>query len=204
MKNLKIYHFLIFGLSFFTSGCASKLIVQSEPSQAEVFARVEGKQDKILLGQTPLEISEKEFLAKLALSPDATQWVNLIFEKQEHSPREVVIPSSRWGEQEKILKLKLESNPDKMTIVQKILAHFFNAKEFAESKQFDQAHTELDKVLDIDKSSVRALNMKAGVYYLQGKYSEARSYYRQALNIDPAFSDAIEMMEKLETLSSAR
>ena len=151
-----------------------------------------------------MEISETQLADKLSLTPDSVQWVQLIMEKKEFSPREVLMPSSRWGERTKLIKLALSANPDKSTVVQEMLSLFFNAKKFAESKQFDQAHSEIDKVLALDSKSVRAMNMKAGIFYLEGKNDEAKRLYREALNLDPSSSDAIKMLEKIQNASGKK
>ena len=187
-----------------TSGCVSKMVIQSDPPQADVFAKVEGKKDRVNLGQTPLEISETQLAEKLSLSPDSTQWIQLSFEKKEFTAREILVPSNRWGETQKVVKLTLTSSPEKTTLVNEMLSFFFNAKKFAESKQFDQAHTEIDKALAMDSKSVRALNMKAGIYFLEGKLDEAKKYYRDALTIDPSSSDAIKMLEKIQNKSGVK
>lgn len=208
MTTLKFHRFILFlfAAGFFAlfSGCANKVIIQSEPSQAEVFARVEGKKDKISLGTTPLEISESQIAEKLSLTADSTQWIQLILEKKEFSTREILIPSNRWGESQKVIKLNLPNNPDKSTVVNEMLSYFFNAKKFAETKQYDQAHSEMDKVLAMDAKSVRALNMKAGIFFLEGKLDESKKYYRDALTIDPSSSDAIKMLEKIQNKSGVK
>lgn len=193
-----ILSMLIAGFSLFWAACASKLVVQSEPSQAEVSAQVEGKQERVKLGLTPLEITETELAQKLMLTPVSTQWIKLNLDKKEFSSREVFLPSNRWGETLKIIKLKLESNPDKATVVQEMLSHFFNAKKFAETRQYAQAHSEIDKVLALDSKSVKAINMKAGIHYLEGRLDEAKKLYLDALNLDPNSSDSIKMLEKIQ------
>lgn len=184
-------------------GCASKLIVQSEPPQADVFAKIEGKVDRVKLGQTPFEMSEVQINDFLKVSSDSAHWLELTFEKKEFQSRQVLIPSNRWGETVKIVKIKLTENADQSTLAKKIVNYFFNAKKFAETKQFDQAHTEIDKILEIDGKLAQAITMKAGIYYLQGKIDDAKRLYREALTIDPGASDAIHMLEKLQAKSGA-
>lgn len=202
LHPLYIFYYL-FTLSALSS-CASRLIIQSEPSQAEVFVKVEGKKDKVSIGTTPLEISEIELLEKLKLTPESSQWIQLSFEKKEYTTREILMPSNRWGETQKVIKLNLTNNPDKTTVVNQMLSYFFNAKKFAETRQYDQAHSEIDKVLLLDAKSVRGLNMKAGIFFLEGKLDEAKKYYRDALSIDPSSSDAIKMLEKISNKNGGR
>ena len=204
-RNYKQQNFLIAIISiFFAVGCANKIVIQSDPPQAEVFVRVEGKKDRVSIGTTPVEISESQLADKLNLTADSVQWIQLVLEKKEYTTREVLIPSNRWGETLKIVKLSLPNNPDKTTVVNEMLSYYFNAKKFAETKQFDQAHSELDKILSLDEKNVRALNMKAGVFFLEGKLDLAKKLYRDALTIDPASSDAIKMLEKIQNKSGGQ
>jgi len=190
-------------LSFIQMGCASLLggsvfVIQSEPSQADVYAQVEGKKDRVKLGSTPLEMTEAQLAEQLKLTAESTQWIQFSFEKKEFGARTLMIPSNRWGEKTKMLKIQLSPNTEQTTLARQIISHFFNAKKFAETKQFDQAHSEIDKVLALDPQSTQALNIRAGIYYLEGKTSEAKKYYREAIAIDPTSSDAIKMLEKIQ------
>mgnify|MGYP000750606562 FL=1 len=101
------------------------------------------------------------------------------------------------------MKLLLTPSAEKSTIVEEVLAHFFNAKKFVDTKQFEQAHGEIDRVLAIDSKSAKALNMKAGIYFVEGKLDEAKKLYREALKVDPNSSDAIKMLEKIQNLNGA-
>jgi tetratricopeptide (TPR) repeat protein len=182
----------------------STLVLQTEPTQAEVYVQVEGKKDRIKVGNTPMEFSEVQLAQQLKLSAESTQWVQFTFEKKEFMPRTVMVPSSRWGEKSKIMKIQLNPNTEQSTIAKEIISHFFNAKKFAETKQFDQAHSEIDKVLELDPKSTQALTMKAGIFYLQNKMEESKKYYKDALNIDPSSSDAIKMLEKIQNLGDTK
>lgn len=180
------------------SSCASKMMIQSDPPQAEVYASSEGKSDKVKLGQTPLEITETQINEQLKVSPENTEWIFLTIEKKDYEKRSLALPANRWGELTKNIRLQLKPMEDNETIVTKMLKYFFNAKKFAETKQYDQAHAEIDKVLAIDNKMTQALSMKAGIYFLQGNLDEAKVLYKKALEIDPGFSDAIQMLERIQ------
>jgi hypothetical protein len=79
MRTSKMSTFYFFFTSLlalaFGFGCANKIIIQSEPPQAEVFVKVEGKKDKVSLGTTPLETTEAVIADKLNLTADSTQWI---------------------------------------------------------------------------------------------------------------------------------
>lgn len=179
-------------------GCASALMVQSEPPQADVYIAVVGQTDKVKVGQTPLELSELKIEELLKISPDNSMWIELTLEKKDHQKTTALLPSNRWGEQKKLVKLTLPPMDSTSTAVQKILKHLFNAKKFAESKQYDLAHAEVDKVIQMDSEMPQALNMKAGIYFLQGQTTEAQTLYKKVLVIDPGFNDAIQMLEKIQ------
>lgn len=196
IKKCFLIAFLIFGVS-----CTSKLILQSDPSQADIFARVEGKSDKVKLGQTPMEITEVQLAETLKLSAESSQWVELTYEKKDYQSRNFLIPSNRWGENTKTLKISLLPVAEQTTVAKKMVNYFFNAKKFAETKQYDQAHSEIDKVLEIDSKSTQAMIMKAGIYFLQNRPEEAKKLYKDALALDPSSTDAIKMLEQIQNKS---
>lgn len=193
---MKIWMSLLF--IFTLNACASKLVVQSEPSNASVFITVPGKSEKVKIGETPLELTESQINENLKLTPESSQWVEFTLEKKDFQGKTIFIPSNRWGELSKIVKIQLKPSEDSATTVDKLLKHFFNAKKFVETRQYEAAHQEIDRVLEVDSKMTQALNMKAGVYYLQGNIDEARKLYKKALDIDPGSSDAIKMLEKLQ------
>lgn len=189
---------LLFAILVMLSSCASKLMIQTDPPQADVYASSEGKSEKIKLGQTPLEITEAQINEQLKVSSENVEWIFLTVEKKDYERRTLALAANRWGELSKNIRLQLKSMDDTETVVTKMLKYFFNTKKFAETKQYDQAHSEIDKVLAIDNKMTQALSMKAGIYFLQGNLEEARILYRKALEIDPGFSDAIQMLEKIQ------
>ncbi|QDK46073.1 hypothetical protein DOM22_13355 [Bdellovibrio sp. ZAP7] len=178
--------------------CSSKLVVQSEPSTAAVYISATGKADRVKVGDTPLELTEMQIAETLKLSPESSNWVEFSFEKKDHEAKTIMLPSNRWGEMTRIVKVKLKPSDEASTTATKILKYFFNAKKFVETRQFEAAHQEVDKVLAIDSQNSQAMTMKAGIYYLQSNIDEARKLYKKALEIDPGSSDAIKMLEKIQ------
>lgn len=181
------------------SSCASpKLVMQSDPPQAEVTVSIEGSTDKVKAGVTPFELTESQLSELLKVTPDNTQWVQLTFEKKDFQKRVVIIPTNRWGGSSRTFKIQLSPMDDPTTTVTKILKYFFNAKKFAETKQYEQAHSEVDKILALDSKMTQAMNMKAGIFFLQGNTAESRNLYKKALEIDPGSNEAIQMLEKIQ------
>lgn len=180
------------------TGCVTKLSIQSDPLQADVFVSVDGQLDKQKLGQTPLELTEPQLLEILKISPESSSWIEFTFSKQDFETKNVVMPSSRFGEMSRVFKVKLKPMAENSTVVTRMMRLFFNAKKFADTKQFEQAHGEIDKVITMDSRIPQAYSMKAGVYFLQGNLDMAQQYYSKALEIDASFSEAIQMLERIK------
>lgn len=195
MSSMKPLNFAI--LIFIATGCSSKLILQSEPSDAEISIAVAGKAEKAKAGKTPLELTETQLQTMLQVSPDKAALLEITIEKKDFETKTILFPSNRWGEMSKTVKLRLEPRTEASDTVRLMLRHLFNGKKFAESRQFEQAHIELDKAIALDSKLAQAMTMKAGVYYLQGNFVEAETWYKKTLEVDPTFSEAVQMLEKL-------
>lgn len=200
MKKLEV---LLLKIALILSaGCSSpRLIVQTEPQQAEVYLNLDGKTEKHKIGVSPVEIKEEQINETLKISSESTQWIQLTIEKKDFEKRVISLPSNRWGEVSKTMRLQLTPMEDSSTTVTRVLKYFFNAKKFVETKQFDQALAEIDKVLKVDSKMSQAIIMKAGIYFLQNNLNEAKLLYKEALTIDPSSTDAIQMLEKIQNKS---
>ena len=185
----------------YLNSCASKLLIQSEPPQADIFVTVEGRSEAVKLGTTPLEITELQLQESLKLSADNANWIELTLSKKDFEKRIFWLPSNRWGELSKNLKAQLKPLDDTSTTVTKMIKLLFNAKKFAETKQFEAAHSEIDKVLQIDSQMVSAIVMKAGIFFIQGNLAESKALYKKALEIDPGSNESIQMLEKIQNKS---
>lgn len=188
--------FLIATLSLI-SACSSKLIVQSEPSDADVLLSVGNQKERVKAGKTPLEMSERQLAELLHLSPQRTDLITVHFEKKEFEEKDVLVPSNRWGETSKTVKVDLVPRTEVGTSLSRLLQHLFNARKFAETRQYDQAHGEVDKVLSLDSNLAPAMVMKGSVYFLQGQIADAETWYKKALDKDPGQSEAVQMLEKI-------
>jgi tetratricopeptide (TPR) repeat protein len=195
MKPIFAPFYVVF---LFTCACASKLTLQSEPSDAEVSISVAGKVDKAKAGKTPVELTENQLQQMLQVTPDKAALLEITIEKKDFETRTILFPSNRWGELSKTIKIQLTPRTEASDTVRVMLRHLFNGKKFAESRQYDQAQMELDKALALDSKLAQAMSMKAGVYYLQNNFVEAETWYKKALEAEPSFSEAIQMLEKLK------
>jgi tetratricopeptide (TPR) repeat protein len=200
IKNI-LFSMMYLGL---LQACASRLVIQSDTSPVEVFAVVEGQKEKIKIGDTPFEITETKLYELLNLSPESTGWFQLDFTKKEFQTKSLLVPTNRWGEVTKVIKVTLDPLADETTLSKKIINYFFNAKKYADFRQFPQAHEELEKILAIDPKIAQAVAMKAGLFFLEGNIEQSKILYRKALEIDPSFNDAIQMLEKIKNKEDGR
>jgi len=197
-----ILKILAFSLFTFSIGCSSKLILQSEPSDAEIFLGVAGKEDKTKAGVTPLELTETQLKDLLKISSDQISLMEVVFKKKDFEDLRVMMPSNRWGEMSKTVKVQLTPRTEASDTVRVILKHLFNAKKFTDSRQYDQAHAEIDKALTLDSKMTQAMTMKGSVYFLQANYIEAQNWYKKAIDTDPSSSEAIQMLERIQSKRS--
>lgn len=151
-----------------------------------------------------MELTETQIAEKLKLTAESSQWIEFTFEKKDHEKKTVFLPSNRFGELTRIFKIKLKPMDDPSTTVVKMMRHFFNAKKFAETRQFERAHAEIDKVLALDSQIPQAYSMKAGVYFLQQNMDQATTFYTKALEIDPSFDEAIKMLDRIKSKTGTR
>jgi len=181
--------------------CASKYIVKSEPSEAEVFAKIVGKEEKISLGKTPFEISQEELQKKTQISSASGDFFELIIEKKDFLPERMLVPASRMGTNETIILAKLKPGQEESKTAQKLLQYLFNAQKFANLKEFSRAHEEGDKALAVDSEFTRGLSFKASIYFIQREYAESLKWFEKALALDPNFDDANKMIVYLKKVA---
>ncbi len=182
------------------SSCASKFVIKSEPSEAEVYAKTTGREEKISLGKTPLEISQEELQKKAQVTSSSGDFFELIVEKKDFLPERMLVPASRMGAKETIILAKLKPGKEESQIAQKLLQNLFNAQKFANLREFTRAHEEVDKALAIDSEFTRGVSFKASIYFIQKEYTESLKWFEKALALDPNFDDANKMVVYLKKI----
>lgn len=130
-------------------GCATKLAIQSEPTAAEVFVSQEYSTEKKSLGKTPLEISYSELNQKSGGTPKAGEFLVLSIEAKDFESEKILLPAAPFGATGSNVNVKLVASKD-ANQAKNILDRLHNAQKFAQSAQFERAHIETDKVLEID------------------------------------------------------
>ncbi len=184
-------------LIFLSLGCTTKLTVRSEPAAAEVFVSQAYSTEKKSLGKTPLEISYSELNQKSGGSPKAGEFLVLSIEAKDFEPEKVLLPTAPFGATGSSVNIKLVASKD-VNQAKNILDRLHNAQKFAQSAQFERAHIETDKVLEIDPKFPRALSMKGSIFYLQKNYDEALKWFEKALAADNSFEEAVKMINKIK------
>lgn len=199
MKNKNIIYILVF---LILNGCATKITLETEPNATDVFASTNGEVFE-KLGTTPLTINDSELSAKLKLDPARNDLVLFKFSKKDFKTNLFYLSANRWGETEKVLKIKMIPGKDDHTLAKEIVQYFVNAQRFSDIRQFEQAHFQLDKVLEIMPDSSQAMIMKGALYFLQNQNEESLKWYEKAINMDPGLTEAIKMVEKLRAKRSS-
>ena len=177
--------------------CSSKLKIQSEPSEAEVFVSQQESSERKSLGKTPLELTYKDFSEKAGGTPTSGEFWVLQFELKDYETEKLLLPSQPFGTTLTQVSAKL-IHAKEASEAKDILQRLHNAQKFAYSSQFERALVEVDKVLEIDPKFARALSLKGSIFYLQKKYDEAITWFEKSLSADPSFDEALRMINKIK------
>ena len=174
--------------------CSHAVILRSEPSGADIFVTPDGSKDSVLLGQTPLKISAAELEKKANHSWTTQDLMEFVIKKDGYKTDRVKIPGNRIGVTEVTLYSKLEIGTLEGAVAGTALQHLMNAQKFANNKEFDRAHLEVDLSLNLIHDFPRSLSMKGTIYFLQQKYTDSLRYFEAALKQDPNLDDAVKMI----------
>ncbi len=183
-------------VSYLTS-CSSKLVVQSEPSDVEVFASAQNSNQKKSLGKTPLEIKYSELYEKAGFTPSSGEFLSISLEGKDYDIEKLLLPPAPYGLTSSQVFVKLTPLKD-VSQAKEILQKLHVAQKFAQASQFERALIEIDKVLEVDPKFIRALSLKGSVYYLQKNFDEALKWFEKALSLDGSFEEAIKMITKIK------
>lgn len=179
-----------------TAGCTTgKFIFQSQPPGANVYyLKGESKRE---LGVTPFELTDEDLRKKIDISPGATAFLGLSFEKNGFEPQHVLVPGQKMGTLSTEVYIKMDPAEADKNLAKKMVQHLFKAQTFAKNGDFVRAHEEVDQLLKVDGSFARAMSMKGAIYFLEKKYSDSLQWYEKALQVDAQTEEAIEMISRL-------
>jgi tetratricopeptide (TPR) repeat protein len=181
----------------FLVACSSKLKIQSEPSDIEVFVSQQNSAQKKSLGKTTIEITYSDLSEKIRGTQNSGEFVYMSFESKDFDIEKVLLPSRPFGLTSTQIFVKLTPLKD-VSQARDILQKLHNAQKFAQAGQFDRALVDIDKVLEVDPNFIRALSLKGSVYYLQKNYDEALKWFEKALALDGSFEEAVKMIAKIK------
>lgn len=177
--------------------CSSKLKIQSEPTDAEVFVSQQSSLDRKSLGKTPLEIGYRELADKAGAAPGSGEFFVLSFDFKDYETERLLLPPQPFGATQTQVVAKLTPSKD-ANQAKDILQRMHNAQKFAQGSQFERALAETEKVLEVEPKFARALSLKGSIFYLQKNYDEALVWFEKSLAADPSFDDAVRMINKIK------
>ena len=181
-------------------GCGSTLVITSDPSDAKVYLKKPGGTDKVELGVTPLEIRTSEVQEKADIANNSNEYRELIVVKDGYGSQNLFLPPTRFTTLKTQIFAKLDKTTDsEIAKGEQMVQHLFNAQKFAHKSDFEKAHLELEKSLAISPDFVRAISMKATIYYLEGKYAESLVWYEKALQLEPEYEEAVKMISAVRS-----
>lgn len=186
-------------LLFLIWGCAPKMMIKSDPSEATVSLYLPNGVKKEI-GKTPFEIPYSDLENAVPLSPATGEMVPLMFEKADQEPLLVMVPTVRFGLVSTSVLAKLKAGQNSADTAQQLLQFLHNAQKFVNAGNFDRAHIEVDSALAKNPKFIRGLSMKASIFYVQKKWDESLSWYEKALALDNSFDEAIRMISEIRKI----
>lgn len=208
MENqlLKIKALVLMTATLSLYGCASfSFKVVTDPDQAEVFIVDSGTNEPKTLGMTPLNKSGEELDEHLKGQNHPGGLVNIIIKKDGFKTKDIWVPVQAAGSlgAEIVLKLDPSDQEVEMRTAKELVDGLFLSQQFANTKQFERALIEIDKVLAAYPQFDRALSMKAAIHYARGEFEESLKWYESALAVNPELKTAVDMAGKVrETLKT--
>lgn len=187
-------NYIILFLILSLIGCTPSITIKSEPSEANIFARVPGQTEKVSIGKSPLTFTVKELDSTLRMSPASGDFVEFIIEKDSFQTKSLMVPPSRLLTIETLIAVKLDSGNDQTKMADNLIQYIINSQKFINSKDFERAHIELDKALEVSPKFTKALFLKAQNYFLQGNYQKSLELFERANLLEPGNDDVIKMI----------
>lgn len=195
--RFSIFFIFLLGLS----GCSSTTYnLRSTPEPATVFIGVQGRQNSVEMGKTPLALKYSDLTSKLALEPAGSDVLKVTFKKQDHKDYEILLPAARWTTSSVDVKAILEPITSESRLASQMVQDLANSQKFAQGREYEKAHIAVDRVLAIDSKMSSALYLKASINFLEKKYPESLAGFEKVLAIDPQNQDALNMINRTKKL----
>ena len=78
-----------------------------------------------------------------------------------------------------------------------ILAREQQLRQYAESGDHKKAHDSIDEILALGPHNIHALKWKGDLFHLEGRFMDARGFWRKVLDVDSEDVEALKFFEKL-------
>lgn len=180
----------------FATGCSTQLKVTTLPEKATVYILKPESGEKKKIGETPIDLKDKELKEMFGSFGKPGEFVSVIVEKPEFQTQNLWLPLGASGVIASEINLQLKKDDKKseeIKTAKQILDKMFLAQNFARTKQFERALIEIDKILQNIPELARALTMKASIYYAMGDFKESLNWYEKAINVEPELTSAVDM-----------
>jgi tetratricopeptide (TPR) repeat protein len=179
-------------------GCSPKIIVKSEPGEANVYVVTPEKGEKKLVGKTPIESEPAKIRELLGEEKGSDQYFELVVEKEKFKAERLLVPYGAMGTLVTEVQVKMKEGVDEERTAMDLVQSLLLAQKFASLKEYERAVSEIDKILAQHPKFVRALAMKGAVYFVQKKWDESARWYEEALKIDPQLQESTDMLAKIK------
>jgi tetratricopeptide (TPR) repeat protein len=168
---------LITGFTFLTAGCASKLSIASNPSEAEV--DLVSQQDQVVgsLGTTPLLITPDTLAEKQSGGPYV-----LRISKDGYLSQEILLMSINGIQAN--LNLQLRTNEPSKALNETIDVLFY-AQELAQNGEYQQGLDTLTNLQKIHPGIIAIYEIKGSIFMLRGDYQAAAHELEKATQLNP-------------------
>ncbi|MEO0336041.1 MAG: tetratricopeptide repeat protein, partial [Pseudomonadota bacterium] len=127
-------------------------------------------------------------------------FVELQFRKVGYKTKSLWVPVTSAGGLRSNLKITLEEDKEGVAnfeSVSEILDQMFLAQKFARLKQYERALIEIDRIIKKYPDFARALTLKGSIYFANGDFKNSLLAYEKALQANPKFDHALEMVTKV-------
>lgn len=171
------------------AACSHTLHVESEPAGADVFVGGDVSVAGQNVGKTPLALEyDKNF-------PSSSGYVTL--QKPGFQRMTIYVHRGSFGGISETIRVKMPEGRTAGDLATQLFTYVRRAQQLHASGQYDAAHAEIDKALELDPNFAVGLSFKGSLYYIQNRRKEAEEYFRKALAIDPRYDEPARMLIKM-------
>lgn len=189
---MKMTFMLFLVIIFLPSAKAAKLVIKSQPDNAEIFILQGDK--PVRLGVTPYEANLTEVVKSYVKS---TSFL-LELKKPGHSPYRVLLAKTDDVDFELTANLELDKAVSNLKEHDALMNQLFDVQKLMRGKNFRDAISKLDDLEKKHPALSIIPELKATAYYMSKDIENALSYYRRAFVINPDNYDAYRMKIYLE------